>query len=149
MLSISDHELDRNRSSEPDNEVEHIWRRLQQFKKIEIKMESSKQTKISIWIVISYISSCSRCVHRYIYRFKKCIMHIRIFVVYYLLGITPYSIFISNANACIYTKYMAVGFHLPLSLFGFLSIHIPIFYLFTIILIDYSNNPPLNSKGCS
>ena len=46
----------------------------------------------------------------------------------------------SNANAYIYTKYMAVGFHLPLSLFGFLSIHIPISYLFTIILTDYSNN---------
>ena len=36
--------------------------------------------------------------------------------------------FISNANACIYTKYMAVGFHLPLSLFGFLSNQIPINY---------------------
>ena len=53
--------------------------------------------------------------------------------------ITPDSIFISNANACIYTKYMAVGFHLPLSLFGFLSNQIPINYLFTIILKDYSN----------
>ena len=57
--------------------------------------------------------------------------------------------FISNANACIYTKYMAVGFHLPLSLFGFLSNQIPINYLFTIIPKDYSNNPPLNPKGCS
>ena len=47
--------------------------------------------------------------------------------------------FISNANACIYTKYMAVGFHLPLSLFGFLSNQIPIYYLFTIIPKDYSN----------
>ena len=33
----------------------------------------------------------------------------------------------SNENAYIYTNHMAVGFHLPLSLFGFLSIHIPIF----------------------
>ena len=46
----------------------------------------------------------------------------------------------SNANAYIYTNNMAVGFHLPLSLFGFLSNHIPIYYLFTIISKDYSNN---------
>ena len=46
----------------------------------------------------------------------------------------------SNAKAYTYTNLMAVGFHLPLSLFGFLSIHIPIYYLFTIILTDYSNN---------
>ena len=45
----------------------------------------------------------------------------------------------SNAKAYTYTNLLAVGFHLPLSLFGFLSIHIPIFYLFTIILTDYSN----------
>ena len=43
---------------------------------------------------------------------------------YHMMVITPDSIFISNANAYIYTKYMAVGFHLPLSLFGFLSNHI-------------------------
>ena len=57
-----------------------------------------------------------------------------------MLVITPDSIFISNANAYIYTMHMAVGFHLPLSLFGFLSNHIPIYYLFTIIPKDYSNN---------
>ena len=33
----------------------------------------------------------------------------------------------SNAKAYTYTNIMAVGFHLPLSRFGFLSIHIPIF----------------------
>ena len=42
-----------------------------------------KKKNISIWMVISYISSCSRCVHRYVSRFGKCIMHIIIFVVYY------------------------------------------------------------------
>ena len=57
-----------------------------------------------------------------------------------MMVITPNSIFISNANAYIYTKYMAVGFHLPLSLFGFLSNQIPINYLFTIIPKDYSNS---------
>ena len=46
----------------------------------------------------------------------------------------------SNANAYIYTNHMVVGFHLPLSLFGFLSNHIPIYYLFTIIPKDYSNS---------
>ena len=35
------------------------WQRLEQFKNTKIKMESTKKTKISIWIVISYISSCS------------------------------------------------------------------------------------------
>ena len=35
----------------------------------------------------------------------------------------------SNAKAYTYTNLMAVGFHLPLSVFGFLSIHIPIIYL--------------------
>ena len=58
----------------------------------------------------------------------------------FLLVIIPDSMSISNANAYIYTKYMAVGFHLPLSLFGFLSNHIPIYYLFTLIPKDYSNN---------
>ena len=53
--------------------------------------------------------------------------------------------YISNANAYIYTKYMAVGFQLPLSLFGFLSNQIPIYYLFTIIPKDYSNNMDVNS----
>ena len=33
----------------------------------------------------------------------------------------------SNAKAYTYTNILAVGFHLPLSRFGFLSIHIPIF----------------------
>ena len=49
----------------------------------------------------------------------------------------------SNAKSYTYTNLMAVGFHLPLSLFGFLSIHIPIYYLFTIILTDYSNRKEL------
>ena len=35
----------------------------------------------------------------------------------------------SNAKAYTYTNLMAVGFHLLLNLFGFLSIHIPIIYL--------------------
>ena len=53
--------------------------------------------------------------------------------------ITPDSFFYSNAKAYTYTNLTAVGFHLPLSLFGFLSNQIPINYLFTIILKDYSN----------
>ena len=36
----------------------------------------------------------------------------------------------SNANAYIYTNHMAVGFHLPLSWFSFLSIHIPILFIY-------------------
>ena len=39
----------------------------------------------------------------------------------------------SNANAYIYTNHMVVGFHLPLSLFGFLLF----IYLHYITLMDY------------
>ena len=36
----------------------------------------------------------------------------------------------SNAKAYTYTNLMAVGFHLPLSWFSFLSIHIPILFIY-------------------
>ena len=55
--------------------------------------------------------------------------------------------FYSNANAYIYTNHMVVGFHLSLSLFGFLPIHIPIYYLFTIIPMDYSSKSHSFSSG--
>ena len=47
-----------------------------------------------------------------------------------LVGITPDSIIYSNAKAHTYTNLLAVGFHLPLSWFSFLSIHIPILFIY-------------------
>ena len=46
------------------------------------------------------------------------------------VGITPDSIIYSNAKAYTYTNLLAVGFHLPLSWFSFLSIHIPILFIY-------------------
>ena len=52
-----------------------------------------------------------------------------------LVGITPNSIVYSNANACIYTFHEAVDYQ-PLRLPSYSYSY----YLFTIILTDYSNN---------
>ena len=49
----------------------------------------------------------------------------------------------SNANAYIYTNHMAVGFHLPLSLFGFLLFIYLFIYLHYITLTDYILTIPL------
>ena len=47
-----------------------------------------------------------------------------------LVGNNSQLINYSNANAYIYTNHMAVGFHLPLSLFGFLlSIYLFIYII--------------------
>ena len=54
---------------------------------------------------------------------------------YQLLGITPDWLFITLPKAIIYTLDVEV----ENNLFTFLSIHIPIYYLFTIIPTDYSN----------
>ena len=60
LRNVSNHEQDRHGSSKFDDEVEHAIRDSgNSWKEIDIKMESTKQTKISIWIVISYIFSCS------------------------------------------------------------------------------------------
>ena len=47
-------------------------------------------------------------------------------VVRYNSRLTVYS----NAKAYTYTNLLAVGFHLPLSWFSFLSIHIPILFIY-------------------
>ena len=58
FLILSIHEKDRNRSSKLDNEVEHIIEySSNSCKEINIKRESTKQTKISILIVVFYIYS--------------------------------------------------------------------------------------------
>ena len=49
MLSISNNEQDRHKTSESDDEVEHIVRdSSNSYKETNIKRESTKQTKISI-----------------------------------------------------------------------------------------------------
>ena len=58
FLNIIDCEKDRHMSSESENEVEHIVKdSSNSCKETEIKRDSTKQTNISILIVISYISS--------------------------------------------------------------------------------------------
>ena len=70
-----------------------------------------------------------------------------------LLGkITPDSSY-SIANAYIYTIHMSVVIQLPTNLFIFLHDYSHSEYIYNIYIlynpdILYSNNPPLNPKGC-
>ena len=84
LLNIFYHEQDRHKSSESCDEVERVVRNsTNSCKETNIKRKSTKQTKISILIIISYISSClneiSQLCTYLCSQIQECIIHVRVF----------------------------------------------------------------------